>query len=293
MKKAMFLYSLFSLSMFLCTAQTKAKQEKMDTNYLLWKVSGKDLKKPSYVFGTIHLICPDDYVWTDAMQQALDASEKVALELNLDDPNLQMQVAMGMMDKDGKSLKSYFSDAEYATLSEFVQSSMGVSLASLDQMKPIALVSLLSTKTVDCASPVSYEERIATLAKKDSKEIIGLETVEDQLRIFNEMDLDSSARQVVRSLDDMSAMKSQYSSMLSFYTKQDLAGLYNMVLESPDFKDNLNVLLFDRNIRWIPKMEELAKQQSMFFAVGAGHLWGEKGVLQLLKDAGYTVEGVR
>lgn len=293
MKKAFFLYSLFSLSVFLCAAQPKNKQEKMDTNYLLWKISGKNLKTPSYVFGTIHLICPDDYLWTEAMQNAMDASEKVAFELNLDDPNLQMQVATGMIDKEGKSLKSYFSETEYETLSEFVQNSIGVPLASLDQMKPIALVSLLSTKTLDCSAPVSYEERIASLAKKSDKEIFGLETIEDQLRIFDEMDLDSSARQVIRTLTDIEPMKDQYKSMLSFYTKQNLTGLYDMILESPDFKDNLDVLLFDRNIRWIPRMEELAKQQAMFFAVGAGHLWGKKGVLQLLKDAGYKVEGVR
>lgn len=293
MKKAMLLYSLFSLSIYVCAAQTKDKQEKMDNDYLLWKISGKDLKVPSFVFGTIHLICPNDFIWTPAMQNALDVSKKVAFELDMDDPSLQSEVATGMILKDGKSLKSYFSDIEYEEIDKFIEAHVGVSLASLDQMKPIALISMLSTKTLDCNSPVSYEEKISEMANQDHKEIIGLETVEDQLEIFNEMDLDSSARQVVRTLTEWDTMKDQYKTMLGFYKKQDLAGLYDMVLESPDFKDNLDVLLFDRNEKWIPKMEDLAKEHAMFFAVGAGHLWGAKGVLQLLRNAGYTVEGVR
>jgi len=265
----------------------------MDKDYLLWKISGKDLKSPSYILGTIHLICPEDYIWTDAMQQALSASEKVAFELDMDDPGLQMKVALGMSEQNGKSLKDYFSESEYEQFSEFTQENLGASLSMFDHMKPVALMSMISMKAVDCANPVSYEEKIMELATEADKEIVGLESAEDQLRIFNEMNSDSTAKQLISSLNDWEKMKTQYKELLSFYKKQDMEGLYKMVLDSPDFKDNLDVLLFDRNERWIPKIEDLAKAQSMFFAVGAGHLWGDKGVLHLLRNAGYKVEGVR
>lgn len=292
MRNLVLLSMVLGIAFVSCAAKEKVQKTKVENNSLLWKITGGDLEKPSYLFGTIHLICPDDYFWDEGMQGALDASEKVVFEMDMDDPTLQMKVAGGMMMEDGRSIKDYFNEEDYMEFSDFFTAQMGLPIVMLEKMKPMALLSLVSMKTLDCETPVSYEGNIMELATKDNKEILGLESAEDQLAVFNSMNVDSSARQLLRAIKEWQTMKTQYSQMIQFYKNQDLIGLNNLILESPDFKDNLDVLLYDRNKKWIPKIEKMIEKHPSFIAVGAGHLLGESGVIQLLRAKGYTVEMV-
>jgi uncharacterized protein YbaP (TraB family) len=159
-------------------------------------------------------------------------------------------------------------------------------------MQPFAVMSLLSMKAVSCSMPDSYEGNISALAEAAGKEITGLETAQDQLSIFEKINMDSTAKQLMTIVDSWDSMKVQYEDMVQSYKKQDLAALYQAVVSAPDFKDNLNTLLFDRNAKWVPEIEKLARKQATFIAVGAGHLWGDKGLIHLLRQEGYTLEPV-
>lgn len=275
-----------------CLAQARKKAAINDGKSLLWKISGKGLKKPSYLFGTLHVICPDEYVWTSAMQKALKASDKVAFEMDMDDPALQGQVASGMMMKDGKKLKDYYSEEEYNRLSA-VAVKNGIPLAMMQNLNPFAIISFLYMKATTCQVPDSYEGNIMKIAQEDDKEIVGLESLQEQLKVINGMNADTVARQVLKIADDLDSFKITYREMLTLYKKQDLPELHKMFLESPDYKDDLDLLLYDRNRSWVPIIGDLAKEQSTFFAVGAGHLWGDDGVIDLLRKEGYTVEALR
>ena len=274
-----------------CIAQT-GKKTALNNKSLLWKVSGNGLEEPSYLFGTLHIICPDDYVWTPVMREALDACDKVAFEMDMDDPSLQGKMAASMALNDGKTLKDFYTEADYKKLTEIAQKN-NIPIQMMQGFKPFALVSFLYLKAVSCSIPDSYEGTITKLAQTEGKEIIGLETVEEQMKVVESLNSDSVAKSVLTIAGDLDSFKAIFNQMLAVYKKQDLPALYQLIIESPDYKDDLNTLLFDRNQKWVPLIAAIARKQPTFIAVGAGHLWGEKGVIELLKQQGYKVELVR
>jgi uncharacterized protein YbaP (TraB family) len=280
------------LGISLSTAQTAKKKTAVSNKSLLWKVSGNGLQKPTYLFGTLHVICPEDYVWTPGMQKALDACDKVAFEMDMDDPALQSKMAGSMMLKDDKTLKDFYTEEEYKKLTA-VAAQHNIPIQMMQRFKPFALVSFLYLKAVACSMPDSYEGNISKLAEAGDKEILGLESVEEQMKVVDGINSDSIAKSVLHIAEDLNTFKADFNKMLAVYKNQDLPALYQLILESPDYKDDLNALLFDRNQKWIPVIAKLARQQPTFIAVGAGHLWGEKGVITLLKQQGYSVESVR
>ena len=107
---------IFLLSGLVATAQDKENDQS-----LLWRISGNGLAKPSYLFGTIHLICPEDYVWTEKMKQSLAGSDKVCFEMDLDDPDVLKAATGGFMEPTEKRLKDYYTAAQYQALKKFVK----------------------------------------------------------------------------------------------------------------------------------------------------------------------------
>jgi uncharacterized protein len=273
------------------------KNERKDANRsLLWKVSGKDLKKPSYLFGTIHIICKDDLIWTEEMKNSLDKCDKVCFEMDLDDPSLMMHVAMGMLISDSthKTLADYFTPQQYKLLSAYVQDSLQTNIALFERMRPIALESLMSTVGVHCTDKVSYEEMIMQIAKPQKKEILGIETADEQLEALKTIPDDSVISDLLDELQHSAENSKDYLHLLDAYKEQDLPLLYDLITQDKGLKnDEIGPLLDDRNKKWISRMAPLMTGHGTFFAVGAGHLWGENGVIALLRKAGYKVEPIK
>jgi uncharacterized protein YbaP (TraB family) len=286
---------IFGLSACVSNAQkVQTLPAANDNNALLWRISGAKLSKPSYLMGTIHAICPSDFIWTDAMQSALDATEKVCFEMDLDDPAMQMSLATAMMTGGKKSLKEYYAAEDYRKLADFMKDSLGLPIDMMPQLDPGLLAAMMSVKLVSCPIPDSYEGKIMGMAQKKEMEIVGLETAEQQMEIFSSMNSDSTAAALLQMIEQMDSMRSEYNKLLAAYKAQDLPALYDLIVQSPDMKAmNINTFLFDRNRNWIPQIEKMVAAQPMFIAVGAGHLWGDQGVINLLRKAGYTVEPIR
>lgn len=292
MKNLIYFSAAFLAGAVTCMAQNKKAHPSAHNMppALLWKISGNGLPAPSYILGTIHLICHDDFLWTAQMQKAFNDAEKVVFEMDMDDPDLQREVSSGLMMQDGKSLKDLLSEQEYARLAQFSSDSLGMPLDMVQHMKPFALMNLLSMKALNCTIPESYEGNIAAMAAKAGKEIRGLETAKEQLDVLAGMNIDSAARQLMDIINNYDSLQVQYDQLLHAYKKQDLHGLYQLILASPDFRNDLNALLFDRNKKWIPRIEKMIRPGTSFIAVGAGHLWGKQGVLQLLREKGYRID---
>ncbi len=280
-------------------AQKKKKpattNESKEVNTLLWKISGKGVSKPSYLFGTIHMICKDSYFWTDKMQSAFDATEKVCMEMDLDDPMLQMEVATKMMLTDGKTLKDFFTEEEYQTVGTYLKDSFDFDIQTFNPFKPVALLMLISQKTMACENDAmeSYEMNLMQLAQKDNKEILGLETAEDQLKALESLPNDSLIQMLIKySKGDTKTAGYDIQDLVNAYTQQDLNTIKTLTANMEKESGNMKGLLDDRNKNWIPKMEAMMKDNTVFFAVGAAHLPSKIGVIQLLRKAGYTVEPV-
>ncbi len=257
---------------------------------LLWRINGKNLSRPSYLFGTIHLICAKDFLWTGKMQESFNKSEKVCFEMDLDDAGAMMRASMGLMENGGKKLKEYFNDDQYRILEKYVHDSLGMDIGMFEQMKPVALLSMIGTSGVSCENAVSYEDSIMQIAQAGNKEIWGLEDPKEQLDALATLPIDTVIKQIIDAIQNNVSDEKEFNELISAYKAQDLPALYKLLNNSKELKDDLAVFLDDRNKKWIPRMTDKMNTNSVFFAVGAGHLYGPNGVIALLRKDGYTVE---
>ena len=180
-------------------------------------------------------------------------------------------------------------------LENFFKDSMKMPLAMFSKMKPFGIMSFAILKYIDCNGkmPISYEEKLMGQAIERNLKVSGLETIEDQMKIFDDLPKDSIAKMVMASVTDTQKNKNIFQTMMNAYLAQDLDVLYNEIVRSPEYEAHLTALLYERNLKWIPLIMTAAKEKPTFFAVGAGHLPGEKGVLALLRKQGYKVEPVK
>ena len=263
-------------------------------NSLLWKISGNGLEAASYVFGTFHLLCPDDLNITEQMKEAVSQSEVLALELDFDDPSLMLGLQSGMIFRDGTTAKDYLDEEEYSLVAEFFSEKMQLPFQQLSVIKPFFLSSMTMLYFLDC-QPVSIEMELAGLAKEAEIEVIGLETVEEQLGFIDEISLEDQAKMLVEGIEDLDEMEGMTEQILQTYLAGDLQGINEIMDEymTEDYSEMNENLILTRNADWIPKIEKLIAEQAAFIAVGAGHLPGDKGILTMLAKAGYKVEAVR
>ncbi len=271
-----------------------AQQNKTDNKSLLWRITGKHMAKPSYLFGTMHQICKDDYIWTDKMKASLENSEKVCFEMDMDDPGVMMSVASGLIDKSGKQLKDYFTPEQYKLVTQYVKDSLGMDIAMFQQMKPVMLQTMMGLSEAKCKDAVSYEETIIKTAQATNKEVLGLEEPQEQLSALETIPTDSVISAV---LEEVTGHKKDetddYAKLINAYKEQDITALYRYITESKSIGDDMGPFLDVRNKKWIPRMAKKMDKSSVFFAVGAGHLWGDHGVINLLRKDGYKVEAVK
>lgn len=295
MKKFLVLtVSFLAFGLLYCHAQSGS--DRVKGNSLLWEISGNGLESPSYLFGTIHMICPENFVWTKKMKKALDQSAQIALEMDLSDSKVISEVATGMMLSDGKTLKDFFSPEDYLKVIAFAKDSLKLPEMVLHRMQPFTLMSMSMMKSKSCKdqeAPVAYEQKLISWAKEDNKKIIGLEEASEQLAVIDGLDQNKLAKQLIQMIDSPQIQNWEYEAMTKAFTHQNLNKLYQQILASPDMKADLNAFLFDRNKKWIPRIEKLIKDKPTFIAVGAGHLGGSQGVITLMKEAGYKVKPVK
>lgn len=287
-----YLYSMKQALSFLFLVVLSFGLHAQEAHSLLWKISGNGMAKPSYIFGTIHLICPSDYLWTDKMEQSFRACSKACFEMDLDDSSVMTAAAVSFIDPTGKKIKDYYTPADYQRLKKFIKDSIGMDISMMQAMKPVALQSIISMRSVKCKDAVSYEETLMKKAKANNMDVVGLEPVSEQINALDDMPADTVAKELLAAITDFTASKTEFSGLIDAYRSQDLTLLYNKITGSKSLDGSINVLLNDRNKRWISRMGDKMHSGPVFFAVGAGHLAGPEGVLALLRKAGYNIQAV-
>jgi len=284
--------SIFCITIAGCNAQpahTFVKQK--NNNTLLWQVSGNGLKHPSFLFGTFHLMCKDDIHFSNQLKDAVKASDQVYMELNMDDPSTLLSGMLYMNMKNGKKLSDFYTPGEYKKLQTYFADSLSIPLMMLDHIKPYFLVAFLYPKMMNCESPAGVEEELLKIAKEDKKEIKGLETMQFQASIFDSIPYEFQAKELMNNVDNFSVNKKEFEEMIELYKNQRLDSMQTMLAKSEFGSEKYDDLLVnDRNKKWVKELKEIMKNESVFVAVGAGHLTGKYGLINLLKKEGYKVE---
>jgi len=269
-----------------------------DANTLLWKISGKNLTKPSYVFGTMHLICASDIELSDSLKKAIQNSDNVYLELDMDDMWQMMSAMMHMNMKGDTTLSDLLSAEDYKKVQNyFKEHSSLIPFSMMERYKPLLIESIIMEQSKPCDNLIVIEQLVMEEAKKTGKDIKGLETFDYQLAIFDKIPYQLQAQQLVKLVDEAkgggSGSDDEIKILTDAYRQQQLNKMDELTKEDPSIGKFADILLYDRNANWSKKIQELMPGSSLVIAVGAGHLPGKKGVLNLLREAGYKVEPVK
>lgn len=259
---------------------------------LLWKVSGKGLSAPSYLYGTMHLICKTELSFPPAVTNALHDAKTMCMEIDLMADGKEKMKSLIFNEADDYSLKQLFNASDYSMVDRFFQDSLQYNIAMLDKAKPFMLTTLLLMKQVPCPSQeiAAPDRELATMATNQKIPIATFETVESQIALFDSIPDKIEAEMIVRLVKDIAHHDQEARILTDAWKKQDLDKLYQLVVQSPDLKDYQDLMLFRRNAAWVPQIRQLMDKGPIFVAVGAAHLAGNKGLIALLRKEGYTVE---
>jgi len=259
---------------------------------LLWKISGNGLEKPSYLFGTMHAVC--DVNFDNDVKKALDETNQLYLEIDIDDPNLQSKMMKGMIMKDGITISSLMNEEDSKILDAFLKKNIGMSLKIVDKFKPFIINSMFIPKLLNC--PIqSVEAELMAISMEQNEEIFGLETIEEQLIFFDKIPYKIQIEELVRTAkDNLAKDKIEMDEMIKVYNDEDIEKMLKMIIDSDNrmMADFNEVILNERNANWIPIISKVALEKPTFFAVGSGHLAGENGVIKLLRREGFQVEAI-
>ncbi|MDP2041457.1 MAG: TraB/GumN family protein [Algoriphagus sp.] len=258
---------------------------------LLWKVSGNGLEKESFLFGTIHIICKSDFLMDERIINAFESAEQLFLELDMSDPQLQLKMQQVSLNPGMKNIKAEMDESAASALDAFLLENYGAGLAQLGILKPFVLSSMVMLKALPCTEIESYEGYFTSRAGEAEMPIVGLETVEFQVGIFDQIPRDLQLKELVKLVTEEGAQQ-EFQTMISAYLAEDILALDQAMTNSGMMADYRSILLEERNKNWVPQMEEAMKAKSIFMAVGAGHLGGDFGVISLLRKAGYSVEPI-
>jgi len=255
---------------------------------LLFEISGNNLQKPSYIFGTMHLLCEGDFEMSEEMISKIQYSEILAMEMDLDDPTMAFKMIGKMKMKGDTSLSDLMPKARYDSLKSYLKDSLNLPPMMFQKTKPFLIYSLILTKLLPCKT-LMLENEIMKIGK--GKKVVGLETLDFQMGLMDKMSYQLQADYLLETLSDKKKSIREFQEMAEAYKKRDLEILLKSIdAEKGMMADFENEMLYKRNMAWIPEIKKLISEKTTFIAVGAGHLGGQKGVLQLLKNEGYTLK---
>ena len=284
MKKIFLIISHFTFFIVSLSAQKPTEKT------LLWEISGNGIKTPSYLFGTIHLMCPDDIKMPDIVSEKFNNSKTLFLEIDLTDPQMMENTMVMMQMKDSSTIEKLLGKS-FDSVNQAFKEITGMPLNLMNTIKPIMIISTLLPAIIGCM-PASWESVFQKMAEEKKMAVKGLETLKDQMDVFDKIPYKNQATFLIKTVLNMENSKKELQKMLKIYNEKDIEQMNLLTIMDDDFKKFEGSLLTDRNTNWIPVIEKQIKHESTFFAFGAGHLGGEMGVINLLRQNGYKVSPV-
>lgn len=268
---------------------------------LVWKISGNGIQKPSYILGTHHG-CPFNYCDSiPGLMKAFDKVDNIIGEINMIEfsemspERMQKMQAMMMMPAD-TSLLSLFNEEETAKVNVWLKNEMGASLEMLSVMKPMTIMVTVQNKEImevipEIATMTSIDKYMQTLGQWKGKTIGELETADYQMELLYGNSLEEQADALLEMIDHGDS-KGLLQQLTNAYKSQNLDTLWKVFQEQMTGYE-YDAIVKVRNLNWEKQMRELLPKQSTLFVVGAGHLPGEYGMINLLREAGYKVKPVK
>jgi uncharacterized protein YbaP (TraB family) len=262
-------------------------------NSLLWKIE-KEGHKTAYIFGTMHMIEEEYYDFTPHMEQIIDQSDEIVMEIGGQPNPLE---ALSMMTLKEGEVEDYFTKEQLPKLVAFMDTEMNIDPKQFHMMfstmKPFFILQTI-TQAYFTSTAVSYDMNIMQMAGEKNITLSGFETLEEQLGFFDKIPSEGIAEMIMTSVENFEEEKKETLKLQKLYAKEKVDKLIPMMKnQSPEFMAFEDIFLTNRNKAWIPQIIEKTKSKKCFIAVGAAHLFDTNGVINLLKQEGFTLTAVK
>ena len=277
---------------------------------ILYKITGKDAKNASYIIGTYHLADASFTEKIPGLQTALAETEQVYGEVNMENimqPASSQKMTAAMMLPEGQTLKTVLTPEQFGKVSAFAKELMGVGLdndmvfSQLGKMSPRALATqftlllFMKNSTTPFNPANGLDNFFQMQAKQNNKPIGGLETIDFQIEtLYKSTPIERQVEELICLVDNKEYNLMMVQEISKAFYAQDLQAiekaadekLNNSCDSTPEEEETL---IYGRNDNWMKLMPSIMAEKPTFFAVGALHLVGERGMLAQLQKAGYTV----
>lgn len=265
------------------------KRKNKKNNSLLWEITPKEGGRPSYLFGTMHVRDLRAFGWLEAAKHCLDRCEVFAAEFDFMEADPQA-LSSALELPEGLDLKQLLGPQCWKNLQRYTRDKLGADAESFRAQHPMSVSTALSMAFFMEEMAHSLDETLWQYAKASGKLTTGVETFADQLETLRLIPLETHVKGLTWMLKHFNRFKTRLQKMMRRYIDADIQSLYQSAKK--DAKGMRKILLYRRNRLMTKRFSEIARQQTLFCAVGAGHLAGGKGMLRLLKKAGFKVKPV-
>lgn len=261
-------------------------------NTLLYSVNHDDIEHTSYLFGTMHVMSEERFFFPADIEKYLSKCNALCLEIK--NASEQSIDPASLFDAD-KQLKDFCTPSQWDSIVSWAENDLFMSKDNFESnfknAKPFVLMQFMLQNTLPLVSK-SHEEELEKLADRFNLKPLGLETIEEQLNIFNSIEYTIQIEMLMSQLRELHQSKTEFNTMETIYNSQNLDSLCAYT-ESDIMHMMREELLLKRNLNWITEIVSFIDDQSVFLAVGAAHLCGSDGLIELLSKQGYIIEGIK
>jgi uncharacterized protein YbaP (TraB family) len=259
----------------------------------LWEITKNH--QTVYLGGTIHLLGQDDYPLPMEYYKAFNKAKIVVFETDINavkDPEFSQKLMSKLMYPQGESLKDNISPQVFARLSEYFQDKLP--MAQVDRFKPSLVVLTISSLEFQQQglNQQGVDEFFFKRALREQREILTLETVDQQLQFVVDMGRGYENQLIENTLSEVNQSDQIVETMKSAWRQGDVETMENIILQDMiiNYPELHHSILVQRNLIWLPEIEKLFQTtERELVLVGALHLMGQQGLLNLLKQKGYTI----
>lgn len=264
--------------------------KKSKKNSLFWKIISPETNIESYIFGTIHLRDERVYYRLDEIEKLIDDCAVFMAEYPLEDAG-DADIMTALQFENGKHIRSFIPSKKYKKLNKIIYKSFGVDLERLGFFKPMVIENMLTESLFDSDYDFPMDIVLWNYAQEHEKVTVGAESTKSQIDIMNSLSIKDQVKSLIEIGRNPKRYRKRIKKLIKMYEKQDLKGLYSKSVKS--LGKMKEVLVFKRNIKIVNSILEFSQEEKIFVAVGAGHLSGNKGILNLLKKKGYKVNPIK
>ena len=262
---------------------------------LLWKISGKHLEHPSYLYGSIHIQDERVFAFDSVVWNAFNSCDAFAMEVLLDEVNPKELRAAMYMPK-GKTLSGMMSKEDFHLLDSIFRKATGTSVMFCNTLKPFFISSSMLQSSLRQDKNQALDMFLLDTARKVGKKCYGVEKLQTQIDAIDAISLKEQIRILSEALHkdytDTNQTNIEFDNLLNAYLEADFDKIFDLTKDESLPKKFNQVFLVDRNIGMAKSLIHLMSTQSVFCTVGAAHLAGKKGVINILRKKGYIVEPI-